>query len=156
MEKKICAYIFTITFILLSSRVHGSPTELQRSPSVEPVIEVDIEDAKAPGHAGFNFVLPHQPETAAKNLPTISASKRVPANIVAKSEATSSTSMTGPFIFLIALPIGLWIIVSRKFSNLSSDKNVDYYPKTQQFKPYQTDCQETAEDDDDIDYPKAS
>lgn len=154
MEKKICAAVFAFTFIALSSVVYGSPS-LQRSPSVEPVVEVDIEDVKTPSHAGYNFVNPEK-AMAADRIPT-SVPVRVPANIVAKTDATTPGSMLGPFIFLVALPIGLWIIISKKFSRTANEeKPVGYYPKNQEFKPYKTDYQKSAEDDDDIDYPKAS
>lgn len=145
MEKKICAYLFVFTFIALSGVVHGQPDSIQRGPSVEPIVEVDIEDAKKV-ESGFDF---------AKQEPKVTA-KRIPANIVAKAQATTPGSYLGPFIFLIALPFAVWIMVSKKFSAKKSDKVVDYYPKTHQFKPYQTDYQHTTEDDDDIDFPKAS
>lgn len=150
MEKKICAYIFAVTFITLSSIVHGQSSMVQRGPSVEPIVEVDIEDAKkaeAPG-TGYNF--------ASEDHAPVSAKARVPANIVSNSQAAGPSTYIGPFIFLIALPFGIWIMISKKFSNNVEDKKVDYYPKTTQFKPYQTDYQKSAEDDDDMDFPKAS
>lgn len=157
MEKKICAYLFGLTFIALSTVVHGQPDDtkeaptvtpsvaIERSPSVEPVSEIDIEDVKLPpNHPGYNFAETEKAKSA-----------RVPANILSKA-SEESQSYAGPIIFLIALPIGLWIVVSRKFSsNHTEEKRVDYYPKTQQFKPYTTDYQKS-EEDDDIDFPKAS
>jgi hypothetical protein len=140
MEKKICAYIFAVTFIALSSIVHGQ-SAVDRSPSVEPMAEVDIQ-AKEVQKTGYDF--------AGNEAPN-----RVPANIVTKTDAQSSTSYIGPIIFLVALPIGLWIMISKKFSKSAEDRRVGYYPKTQQFKPYTTDYQKTAEDDE-TDYPKAS
>lgn len=146
MEKKICAFLFTVSFVALSSAVHGSNSMIHRGPSVDPVVEVDIEDAKSPTNsAGYNFAEVEKAEVA-----------RVPANIVSKTSESSPGSMIGPLIFLIALPIGLWIVISKKLSQNEDDKKVDYYPKTQQFKPYKTDYQKSAEEDDDIDYPKAS
>lgn len=141
MDKKICAYIFSITFIALSSVVHGQGA-VERSPSVEPIAEVDIQTPETPTHRGYNFVAAQAP-------------KRIPANIATKNQEASSSSYIGPMIFLVALPIGLWIMVSKKFSKNADDKKIDYYPKTQQFKPYTTDYQKSAEDDD-IDFPKAS
>lgn len=156
MEKKICALLFTISFVALSSVVHGSNSTNHRAPSVDPVVEIDIEDAKAPSTSpGYNFAEVEKVEPA--HVPTsFSPKARVPANIVSKSTEPSSGSMIGPLIFLIALPIGLWIIVSKKFGKNADEKKVDYYPKTQQFKPFKTDYQKSAEDDDDIDFPKAS
>lgn len=149
MEKKICAYIFGLTFIALSSVVHGQQGDVQRSPSVEKVVEVDIEapaNETIATNTGYDF----KPASSPAKMKA-----RVPANIVSKTQ--ESGSIIGPLIFLIALPIGLWIVVSKKFSANSDDKKVDYYPKTQQFKPYTTDYQKSAEsEDDDIDYPKAS
>ena len=145
MEKKICAYIFAITFIALSSVVHGQAGgAVDRSPSVEPMAEVDIQPKEAVKE-GYDF---------AKAEPHKQTARRVPANIITKATEAGSNSYIGPIIFLVALPIGLWIMVSKKFSKNADDKKVDYYPKTQQFKPYTTDYQKTAEDDD-ADYPKA-
>lgn len=148
MHKKICAYIFGITFITLSSIVHGQSPALHRAPSVDPLVEIDIEDAKKSDGVdnGFDFAVAEQ----------ASAKARVPANIVTNDQATSPTSYIGPIIFLIALPIGLWMMVSKRFNKGEDDKKVDYYSKTTQFKPFKTEYQKSAEDDDDIDYPKAS
>lgn len=157
MEKKICAFIFAFTFVTLSTVVQSN-TAIHRGPSVEPIVEIDIEDAKLPANsAGYNFAdTDVAPDV--KRVPTsFSPKARVPANIVSKSSASMPSSMIGPLIFLIALPIGLWIVVSKKFDKEEIEKTVDYYPKTQQFKPYKTDYQKSAEeDDDDIDFPKAS
>ena len=144
MEKKICAYLFVITFILASHALHAQSPNAYRSPSVEPITEVDIQDAKVAQDkdTGYDFA------------PAPTGKTRLPANIVSKH--STSNSYIGPFIFLIALPIGLWIMVSKKFSKEVEDRKVDYYAKTHQFKPYKTDYQNSAEDDDDIDYPKAS
>lgn len=143
MEKKICGFLFAITFVALSGVVHGQPGSVHRGPSVDPVVEVDIEDAKKVD-SGYDF---------AKKEAT---PKRIPANIMSKTEATSPVSYIGPIIFLIALPIALWIMVSKKFSKSAVEKSVGYYPKTEQFNPYKTDYQKSAEDDDDVDFPKAS
>lgn len=152
MDKKICAFIFTFAFISLSSVVHSNPQNVQRGPSVDPIVEVDIEDVKrdqSVKDAGFNFA-------PAQRLPA-TVKSRTPANIVSKSEPNSPISYIGPIIFLIALPFGLWIMVSKKFSKSSAeDKAVGYFPKTHQFNPYKTDYQKSSDDDDDIDYPKAS
>lgn len=154
MEKKFCALVFTLTFVALSSVVHSSPTIIYRSPSVAPVVEVDIEDAKAPSNSGgYNF---ENNSASVEPATTFTPKSRVPANIVTKSDVTTPSSMIGPLIFLIALPIGLWIVISKKLNKSEIEKTVDYYPKTHQFNPYKTDYQKSAEDEDDIDYPKAS
>ncbi len=144
MEKKICAFLFAAYFITMTGVVHGQPEHVERSPSVEPVVEIDIEDAKKVD-SGFNF-------TQAETL----TPQRIPANIVAKADPTTPSSLVGPIIFLIALPIALWIMVAKKFSKKSEEKRVGYYSKTQQFDPYKTEYKNASEDDDDIDYPKAS
>jgi hypothetical protein len=153
MDKKICAFIFTVAFVTLSGVVHSNPQNVQRGPSVEPIVEVDIETAnkaEITKDAGFNFA------PAAERLPATEKS-RTPANIVSKAGASSAVSYLGPIIFLIALPFGLWIMVSKKFSKKSAeDKAVGYFPKTHQFNPYKTDYQKSSDDDDDMDYPKAS
>lgn len=143
MEKKICAYLFAITFIALSGVVHGQPESVSRGPSVDPVMEIDIEDVKKP-ESGYDFAKA-EPKTT-----------RVPANIVSRTQESTPSNYVGPIIFLIALPIALWIMVSKKFSKKDEEKTVGYYPKTEQFKPYKTDYQASVEDDDDVDFPKAS
>ncbi len=152
MDKKICAFLFTITFITLSGVVHSNPENVQRGPSVDPIVEVDIETAnkaEVTKDAGFNFA-PAERQPATEKA-------RTPANIVSKSGATTATSYLGPIIFLIALPFGLWIMVSKKFSKKTTeDKSVGYFPKTHQFNPYKTDYQKSSDDDDDMDFPKAS
>ena len=152
MDKKICAFIFTITFISLSGLVHSTPENVHREPAVNPIVEVDIEDVKnseVNKDTGFDFSPNHRIPASIKS--------RLPANIVAKAETGSITSLIGPLVFLIALPIGLWIMVSKKFSKPSGEEtSVGYFPKTHQFNPYKTDYQNTSEDDDDADFPKAS
>ena len=153
MDKKICAFIFSITLISLSGLVHSNPENTQRGPSVNPIVEIDIEDikkAESTNTSGFNFTSPQEVKAKFES--------RRPANIVSKSEPNTPVSYIGPIIFLFALPFGLWIMVSKKFSKKSSEENsVGYFPKTHQFNPYKTDYQESSEDDDDDqDYPKAS
>ena len=152
MDKKFCAFIFTITFITLSSVVHSNPQNVQRGPSVDPIVEVDIEasnKAETTQDAGFNFAPPERLPATEKT--------RTPANIVSKAGASSAASYLGTMIFLIALPFGLWIMVSKKFSKKNADdKAVGYFSKTHQFNPYKTDYQKMSDDDDDMNFPKAS
>lgn len=151
MDKKICAFLFTITFFTLSGVVYGNPQNIQRGPSVEPIVEIDIEDVKKADmskESGFDF-------SSNERMPA-NQKARTPANIVTKTQSNPPSSYIGPLIFLIALPFGLWIMVSKKFSKKTSDeKTVGYFPKTQQFSPYKTDYQKPS-DDDDVDFPKAS
>jgi hypothetical protein len=118
-----------------------------RSPSVEPITEVSIEENSSPqlvpkAESGYNFA-----DSKAK-------AQRVPANIATK-KAGSPSSYIGPIIFLIALPVALWIVISKKMKTAHTDKKVDYYPNTFQFKPFKTEYQEQ-DVDDDQDFPKAS
>ena len=152
MDKKICAIIFTISFISLSGLVHSTPENVHREPAVNPIVEIDIEDTKNSNvnkDTGFDF-------SPSRRIPAAIRS-RLPANIISKAETSSPTSFIGPIIFLIALPFGLWIMVSRKFSKPSDEeKAVGYFPKNHQFNPNNTDYQNSSEDDDDMDFPKAS
>jgi hypothetical protein len=123
-----------------------------RGPAVEPLAEVDIESKNLKERpSGYNF----------ENDQSKITSDRKPAGITSKNpETTSPYSMVGPFIFLLALPFAIWMMISKKLENdnlKSEDKN-DYFPKTYQFKPYKTDYQKVDDDDnnDDIDMPKAS
>lgn len=119
-----------------------------RGPSVEPLVEIDIESAqKTEKTTGYDF---KQPVSRKPSM----AKTRVPANITTKSTSSSPYSYIGPFIFLITLPIALWIMVFKRFKN-KEDKNLGYYGKTHQFKPRQTEY-EASDEDDDVDYPKAS
>jgi hypothetical protein len=141
MKKSIYALTATIAFITFFN-LGNLHAEIGRTPSVEPIVEVDIEDTK--NEKGFDF-------NASK------AKARIPANIVTKSESSPISSYLGPLIFLLTLPIAIWLVISKKIkSNPAVEKKVDYFPKTQQFNPYKTDYQQSAEDDDDIDFPKAS
>lgn len=70
MDKKICAFIFTIAFISLSGVVHSNPQNVQRGPSVDPIVEVDIEDAKRAEinkDAGFDFAPTERQPAAVKS-----------------------------------------------------------------------------------------
>ena len=122
-------------------------TTPSRGPSVEQMAEVDIEsEKKTETHAGYDFA----------TTPKHAARERVPANIVTKENATSPYTYIGTFIFLITLPIAVWIMVSKKFKT-KEVKDVGYYGKTHQFNGRQTEYSAHLEDDhDDIDYPKAS
>jgi len=119
-----------------------------RGPSVEPLVEVDIESSqKFEKPTGYDF---KQPVSRKPSM----AKTRVPANITTRSSTNSFYSYLGPFIFLITLPIALWIMVSKRFRT-KEDKNIGYYGKTHQFKPRQAEY-ESNDEEDDTDYPKAS
>lgn len=136
--KIILSLILTLTTLVAIAQTG-------RKPSVEPVVEVDIENPQVvEKNTGYNFTV----------APVATTKARQPANIVSKKDP-SAQPYTGLFIFLFALPIALWIVISKKMSHNKDEKHVDYYPKNQQFKPYRTDYQ-SPHDDDDIDYPKAS
>lgn len=149
MKKTIFAIIATIAFItfIKDEKIHA---QTGRAPSVEPVVEVDIEDAKKHGsdEAGFNFN-----HAVATRAPAVV--KRKPANITPSKNQTSS--YFGPMLFLLTLPFAIWMVISRKLkSQPAPEKSVGYYPKTQQFKPFRSDSPHTPDDEDDIDFPRAS
>ena len=151
MDKKFCASIFIISFIALSTIVYAQ----NRKPPVPSVVEIDMEDIKNghPGNAGYDFSRSHTSEGGEKQQ------KRTPANIVSNHKSSPPLSYLGPILFLLTLPFAVWIIMAKKFNTSSvqkNEKNVEYYPKTYQFTPYKTDYQKSADEDEDINHPKAS
>lgn len=146
MKKPLFSALYFLS--LLSAGLTIRQAFAQRSPAVEPMIEVSIEDNKAmakdsSSERGFDF--------ANKTAVT----KRIPANIANKSAGQNTPySYIGPMIFLLALPFALWIVISKKMKSTDSLKKLDYYPKTFQFKPYKTDYGEQDLEDEDL--PKAS
>lgn len=141
MRKSFYSTLYVLSLLSAGLTIHQAFA--QRSPSVEPITEVSIEENRvsAGKETGFDF---------AEAQPTT----RVPANIVTK-ESSPPYSIIGPMIFLIALPLALWIVIAKKMKNNVADKKVDYYAKTYQFKPFKTEYQEQ-DIDDDQDFPKAS
>lgn len=141
--KKISLLFF---FIFMVQSYASTPA---RGPSVEPLMEVDIETEQKPETAaGYDF-------NPKKSQP-VTATRRIPANIVSKENSNKPSNYVGPFLFLLTLPIALWILVSKRFKGDSSgEKEVGYYAKTHQFPGNKAHYQ-SADEDDDIDYPKAS
>lgn len=148
MRKSILNTVYIVSLIIFSVTIHKAFA--QRGPSVEPIAEIDIESSKVDNgkpQQGFDFSSPNYHPVK----------KRNPAGITQKPNTSSPWSYAGPIIFLLALPYAIWFIISRKFGDKESTSQVDYYPKTFQFKPYKTEYQKNDSDsDDDIDYPKAS
>ena len=152
MKKPLFSTIYVLTLMTAGLTIHQAFAE--RSPSVEPMTEVSIEENRPTSvQNGFDFADKNHATTPAVAAETKAEAKRVPANIATKSsEPSTPYSYIGPMIFLFALPVALWIVVSKKMKRTESAEKVDYYPKTFQFKPYQK--QEL--DDEDQDFPKAS
>ncbi|MGZ3789458.1 MAG: hypothetical protein ACXVLQ_13095 [Bacteriovorax sp.] len=149
MKKPLFSTIYFLTLMSAGLTIHQAFAG--RSPSVEPLTEISIEENRpANAQGGFDF--------AVKPSPKMTETKRVPANITSKpTEHSSPYSYVGPMIFLFALPIALWIVVAKKMKSTSeAPDKVGYYPKTFQFKPFRTDYQRQDEEEDDQDYPKAS
>lgn len=144
MRKPFYSFICILSFLGAGLTIHQAFA--QRSPSVEPVTEVSIEEDRALQTPGYDFT-DKVAETAEARA------QRVPANIATKP--SSPYSYIGPLIFLIALPLALWILVAKKMKNTDPGKKVDYFSNTTQFKPFKTEYQEQ-DVDDDQDYPKAS
>ncbi len=146
MQKGLIKFIYILCLTLSAFTIHKAFAA--RSPSIEPFVEVDIENpnngkGKDPG---FNFNSTH----------ANAVTKRVPAAITSKNNA-SPYSYLGPIIFLIALPFAIWMVISRKVDEPKIDEKVDYYSKTFQFTPYKTEYQKNDDNDnDDIHFPKAS
>lgn len=147
MKKPLFSALYILSLLAAGLSIHQAFAQ-QRSPSVEPITEISIEENRpttSTGKAdqGFNF--------------DNHVAKRVPANIKTKSEGASTPySYIGPMIFLLALPFALWIVISKKMKVSDSSEKVDYYPKTFQFKSHKSDYQETDDDEDNHHMPKAS
>ena len=145
MQKPLISSLYFLS--LLASGFTIRQAFAERSPAVESITEISIEEnqtARSPGQVqtGFDF-------SNSKK-----AQQKTSAYIATKTQ-NPTYSFLGPLIFLIALPLALWIIIFKKMKNSSADKKIDYYPKTFQFKSPKTNYQENDEDDDQ-DYPKAS
>lgn len=151
MKKPLFSALYILSLMTAGLTIHQAFAE--RSPAVEPMTEVSIEENRPTAtQGGFDFThASHAPKSSTET-------KRVPANITAKSpEHTTPYSYIGPMIFLLALPVALWIMVSKKMKHVETSEKVNsYYPKTFQFKPYKTSYQKQDIDDEDQDYPKAS
>lgn len=147
MRKGLIKFIYITCLTLSAFTIHKAFAA--RSPSVEPFVEVDIENPANNNKkgSGYNFN-----ETNHQQMTT---TKRYPAAITSKTN-TSPYSYLGPIVFLIALPFAIWMVISRKVDEPKIEDKVDYYSKTFQFTPYKTDYQKNDDDQDDIDFPKAS
>lgn len=154
MKKPLYSTVYVLCLLSAGLTIHQAFA--QRSPAIEPMTEVSIEENQPAQNAGkpangFDFDN-HKVVTTEAHDTT-----RVPANIATKSsESSTPYSFIGPMIFLLALPIALWIVISKKMKVADVDKKIDYYPKTFQFKPYKSEYQEQDVDDDDQEFPKAS
>lgn len=123
----------------------------ERSPAVAPMTEVSIEENRpTENQAGFDFADKNSQHSPAQM-------KRTPANIKSKTPNENNPySYIGPIIFLLALPMALWIIIAKKMKQSETAEKIGYYPKTFQFKPFRTHYQKQDIDDDHQDFPKAS
>lgn len=166
MKKPLFSAIYILTLLTAGLTIHQAFAQTHRSPSVEPITEISIEENRpvikeGQTEQGFDFA-DRTVATTATAAPTPAATeapvaKRIPANITTKSsEQSTPYSYIGPMIFLFALPIALWIVISKKMKTTEVAEKIDYYPKTFQFKPYKTDYQEQDVDDEEHNLPKAS
>ncbi len=151
MKKLFISFTFFFTFLLgINSAAFGEIANgPSRGPSVLPLVEIDIEEQNKTKSAGYDF-------NQKVSEGPLQDKARVPANIVTKPSSSSPYSFLGPLIFLIALPIGLWIMVSKRFKSDPEHKKAGYYTKTHQFGQFQSELAKSDDDHDDIDYPKAS
>lgn len=142
MRKAVYTFLYIISLTIAGLSIHQAFAQ-QRAPSVEPLAEIEIGAAPS---TGFDF----------------SAQKRIPATAsIRQKENSTNYSALGPILFfIIALPFALWMVISNKFKNTSSDENKSaYYSNVSQFTPYKTEYQKhdgEDVDDDDIDYPKSA
>jgi hypothetical protein len=149
MKKPLFSALYIFTLLTAGFTIHQAYAQT-RSPSVEPIVEISIEENRPTAQVGVD----EQGFDFAAEKHTVPA-KRVPANFATKSSQNSTPySYIGPLIFLIALPIGLWMAISKKIKNSEVAEKQDYYPKTFQFKPHKSDYQDS--DDEDQHFPKAS
>jgi hypothetical protein len=142
MRKGLIKFIYITCLTLSAFTIHKAFAA--RSPSVEPFVEVDIENPNNNSKKASGFDFNEKEKT----------NKRYPAAITTKT-TTSPYSYLGPIIFLIALPFAIWMVISKKVDEPKIEDKVDYYSKTFQFNPYKTEYQKN-DDNDDIDFPKAS
>ncbi|MBP9680293.1 MAG: hypothetical protein KBD76_02720 [Bacteriovorax sp.] len=148
MKKPLLTAIHFFSLIISGLSIHQAFA--QRDPAVGPMTEISLEENRPKSlEHGFDF---------GENSQKILEPARLPANanIVAKTQTKGTPySYAGPMIFLLALPLALWIVVSKKMKAQNSEK-IDYYPRTLQFKPHKTNPRSPDIDEEDQDYPKAS
>ena len=130
MKAPLFSAIYILSLLTAGLTIHQAIAQ-QRQPAVEPITEVSIEDdrpvEKVGGAShGFNF---------ADNNESTTSTNRAPANIMAKTANKNTPySFLGPLLFLMTLPIGLWIIISKKIKNTSVLEKNNSYPNTLLFK----------------------
>lgn len=110
-------------------------TGFTRSPSVEDVVEIELNEKNPAKNApGYNF---EQPESA----------KRVPANIVTNHKREPASQVFVPFLILLAIPFGIWMLVSKQ-KKIARELEAAYKAEEH--------LKEASKDDDDFTMPKAS
>jgi hypothetical protein len=152
MTKTLSLFIYLIALASAGLSIHQAFA--QRGPSVEPMAEVSIEEERqVPSNGpvkGYDF-------SEKSHQPKVSPAKRTPAMTEVKSpEHRFPHSYIGPIIFLLALPVAAWIVISKKLSSSDRIENKGYYPKTYQFKNYKSGTHDSDYEDDDQEFPKAS
>lgn len=149
MKKPLFSALYILSLLTAGLTIHQAFAE--RGPAVEPMTEVSLEENRPSNpHNGFDFA-------DKTRTPAATETKRVPANITTKSpEQSTPYSYIGPMIFLLALPVALWIVVSKKMKGSETSEKVSYYPKTFQLNTTRNGIQKQDIDDEDQDYPKAS
>lgn len=150
MKKPLFSLLYILSLLTAGLSIHQAFA--QRSPSIEPLMEVSIEEERPVAKAnqiesGFDF----NKKAAIAPVET----KRVPANITSKSKGGTPYSFIGPMIFLMALPIALWIVLSKKITNSGKAEKRFYAAKTFQFKQ-KNNYSEPEADEEDHHFPKAS
>lgn len=149
MKKIIYIFLFTICSLAFFGPLHAN-----RGPAINEFQEIDMEQEWKDTKAGFDFDQKKPESDSAKN--TINPKSRYPAN--SKYDPSQSTSYyIGPLIFLLALPLAFWILISKKIKSDEQEQDQGkFFNKTIQFKPYKTDYQKNDDSDEDENFPKAS
>lgn len=147
--------IFTLLSFFVISLGSIVSVHANRGPAINEFQEIDMEhEWKDANKTGFDFNQKKPEDTSAATTKK-TAKSRYPAN--SKYDPSQSTGYyIGPLIFLLALPLTFWILISKKIkSDETEQQQGKFFNKTIQFKPYQTDYQKN-DDNDDEHYPKAS
>lgn len=138
MDKKVCAFIFLFSFVFGSSYVHAN-----RAPSVNPIVEIDIEETQQKNAPqGFNFE-----DTSS------TTAKRVPANIVKKDSSFNFQQYLGLVVLFLGLPLFITALITKKMSKKISSELGE---EASTFKLSSVVSKEDDDEDDGIDFPKAS
>lgn len=125
-------HVFTFLLVIACSTPF---TGFTRSPSVNDVVEIELnEQAPKKDAPGYDFAQAEE-------------TKRVPANIVSNHKREPASQVYVPFLILLAIPFGIWMLVSKQ-KKIAQELEAAY-KEEERFK-------ESKSNDDDFTMPKAS